>query len=303
MQRGRDFMPKPIERTDKQYWQGRSPLIAVLRSISTMLPGDYLKTAFYLNCIDRPRRALREGLFAFYRFDHVYSVLRQFKREIRGNASVLEFGTSDGYAFAKLLYATRYCGLEERIEVHTFDSFEGLPASTDSRDQEWVAGDNWVPGEFRGRYQALMEYCRDKRYRNSRIHRGYFEQTLDAQFLRSLEAHPPILIWIDCDYYTSTRVVFERLIDYIPNGCVIYFDELDNLNFGSRVTGEARIVHEINSGTFGDNIELVPDLQLSLRSRRIYRFIRVPPNRMLAYTPGENEGGRVRRRGDGSPLP
>jgi hypothetical protein len=95
----------------------------------------------------------------------------------------------------------------------------------------------------------------------------------------------------------------ERLIDYIPNGCVIYFDELDNLNFGSRLTGEARIVHETNSGTFGENIELVAEPRLSLHSRRIYRFLRLPPNRMLAFVPGENVSSRVRRRGDGSPLP
>ncbi len=296
-------MLKSTERTDKQYWQGRSPLITVLRSFSAVLPGEYLKTAFYLNCIDRPRRALREALFAFYRFDHVYAVLRQFQREVTGSASILEFGTSDGYAFAKLLYATRYLGLEERIEVHTFDSFEGMPESADVRDGEWVAGDNWVPGEFRGRYDELCEWCRDMGYQNSRIHRGYFEHTLDRQFLRCLEARPPILIWIDCDYYTSTRVVMERLIDHIPNGCVIYFDELDNLNFGSRLTGEARIVHEANSGMFGENIELVADPQLSLFSRRIYRFLRVPPNRMLTHLPGENVGSRVRRRGDGSPLP
>jgi hypothetical protein len=298
-----DFMWKPTERTDKHYWQRRSPLITVLRSFSALLPGEYLKTSFYLNCIDRPRRALREALFAFYRFDHVYAVLRHFRREIAGNASILEFGTSDGYAFAKLLYATRYLGLEERIEVHTFDSFEGMPASADARDAEWVAGDNWIPGEFRGRYDELYQWCREKGYRNSRIHRGYFEQTLDEQLLLSLEAHPPVLIWIDCDYYTSARVVIERLIDHIPNGCVIYFDELDNLNYGSRLTGEARIVYEIDSGTFGENVELVPDPQLSLHSRRIYRFVRVPPNRMLEYVHGENVSSRVRRRGDGSPLP
>lgn len=296
-------MSNPIEDNDKRYWQGRSPLIAALRWVSAVLPGEYLKTAFYLSCIDLPRRGLREALFAFYRFDHVYAVLRQFRREITEDASILEFGTSDGYAFAKLLYATRYLGLEERIEVHTFDSFEGMPATVDQRDREWVAGDNWAPGEFRGRYEELCRYCRDKGYRNSRIHRGYFEQTLDRAFLESLKARPPVLVWIDCDYYTSARVVIERLIDHLPNGCVVYFDEFDNLNFGSRLTGEARIVHEVNSGTFGENIELVADPQLSLHSRRIYRFFRIPPNRMLAYVRGENTSTRVRLRGDGSPLP
>lgn len=98
-------------------------------------------------------------------------------------------------------------------------------------------------------------------------------------------------------------MIFERLIDRIPNGCVIYFDDLDNLNYGSRVTGEARLVHEINHGTYGENIELVLDPVLSLSSRRIYRFFRLPPNRLFQSLGEANSGEHVRHFADGSPLP
>ncbi|MBV8740895.1 MAG: hypothetical protein JOZ12_03875, partial [Sinobacteraceae bacterium] len=111
----------------------RAPMVRVLHSIGRLLPGEYLKTAFYLNCIDRPRRLLRDMLFSFYRYDHVYAVLREFAEIPHGEFSVLEFGTSDGYSFIKLLYATRYLRLEKRITVHTFDSFEGMPESNDLR--------------------------------------------------------------------------------------------------------------------------------------------------------------------------
>jgi hypothetical protein len=281
----------------------RSPMIRLLKVCSAVLPGEYLKTAFYLNCVDLPRRALREALFAFYRYDHVYAILKEFRTHLAGRASVLEFGTSDGYSFAKLLYATRYLRLEDRIAVHTFDSFEGMPPPADDRDREWTSGDDWAPGEFKGRYEALRTWCEAKRYRNAHIHRGWFEQSVDGTFLAALREWPPILVWIDCDYYSSTRTVLERLIDRLPNGCVIYFDELDNLNFGSRLTGEARIVHEVNSGCFGADIELVPDPRLALNSRRIYRFFRVPPNGMIEFLHPENTGTRVHLRRDGSPLP
>ena len=65
-----------------------------------------------------------------------------------------------------------------------------------------------------------------------------------------------MLVWIDCDYYTSSRTVMERLLPYLPTGCVIYFDEPE-FNFSSRFTGEARLIHEINHGLLGDGIELV----------------------------------------------
>jgi Macrocin-O-methyltransferase (TylF) len=280
----------------------RPGMIRLLQGVARLLPGEYLKTAFYLNCIDRPRRMLRDALFAFYRYDHVYAVLREFAQLSSGRFSVLEFGTSDGYSFVKLLYATRYLGLERRVTVHTFDSFEGMPATSDLRDRNWWNGDDWAPGQFRGNYQALESYC-GQRYSNYVIHRGYFEDSIDAPFLASLAEQPPILIWVDCDYYSSARAVLTRLIDRIPNGAVIYFDEFDNLNFGSRLTGEARLVHEINSGLLGGNIELIPDWRLSLQSRRIYRFLKIPPNRLLFESELPNDTSQVRRRSDGSPLP
>lgn len=279
----------------------RPPMIRLLRGFSHLLPGEYLKTAFYLNCVDKPRRMLRDLLFSFYRYDHVYAVLREFA-EIPGKFSILEFGTSDGYSFVKLLYATRYLRLEDRVMVHTFDSFQGLPETADVRDRDFATGVDWAPGQFRGNYEALSEYCAG-RYSNYQIHRGYFEDSIDAPFLASLHDHPPILIWVDCDYYSSSKTILERLIDRIPNGAVVYFDEYDNLNFGSHLTGEARLVHEINSGLFGADIELVPDHRLSLQSRRLYRFMRIPPNRLVMDV-GDGQGDYwVRSRSDGSPLP
>jgi hypothetical protein len=112
-----------------------------------------------------------------------------------------------------------------------------------------------------------------------------------------------MLIWIDCDYYTSTRTVFERLLDYIPNGCVIYFDDFDDTNFGSRFTGEARLVHEINGGKFGDDIELVLDMKLSLDTKRIYRFVRFESDLRYELLNRENLQYRVHYRTNDSPLP
>lgn len=253
----------------------RSPVIRVLRLASRLLPGDYLKTAFYRNLIARPRKGLRLALDGFYRFEHVYDVLEEFKRGYRGTFSILEFGTAEGYAFTKLLYATRYLGMEDRVIVHGFDSFEGLPPAAGRPDLDLVTDDGWVEGEYRGSYEALDAYCR-RRYRNYRLHRGYFEDTLTDERLALLRTDLPILVWIDCDYYSSARTVIERLIPYLPTGCVVYFDDYD-FNFGSRFTGEARVVHEVNQGLFGDGIELILDQALSLRSRRVFRFVRYAP--------------------------
>jgi hypothetical protein len=289
---------------ERPYPIQRSPLRKTLAVMGILLPGDFLKTLFYLNAVERPRRMLRLALHTFYRIDHVYAVLREVKQRYRGSFSILEFGTSDGYAFTKMLYATRYLGMEDRVTVHAFDSFEGMPAPHGAGDRDLVTDNPFVEGEFRGRYADLAAYCA-ARYRNFRIHVGDFADSIDAAFLSSLESQPPVLVWIDCDYYSSARVVFERLLHHLPNGCVVYFDEYEQVNFGSRFTGEARLVHEINGGEFGDDVELVLDTRLSLDTQRIYRFIRREPNAKYELLEDQKDhfASAVHHRTNDSPLP
>lgn len=277
-----------------------SPLIKALRLLARIIPGDYLRTFIYLNFIERPRRLLRLALTTFYRMDHVYLVLREFANR-KGNFSILEFGTSDGYAFTKMLYAAKYLHLDDRVEVHTFDTFEGMPPSSDDRNRNLITQSQWLPGEFRGRYEDLGRYCTG-RYKNFHIHKGYFHETLTQPLLESLQSNRPILVWIDCDYYSSARTVLDRLIDYLPSGCVIYFDEYDNLNCGSRLTGEARLVYEINHGLYGTDIELVLDRKLSLDTKRVYRFVHF--GSAPGYETDSSEDSRyVHHRTNDSPLP
>lgn len=280
----------------------RSPLVTLLRYAGKLIPGDYLKTTAYLYGIAAPRRAVRAGLLNFYRVDLVYSVLREVKRQYAGRFSILEFGSHDGYAFTKMLYATKYLGMADRVVVHAFDSFEGMPESADRRDMDIVADRaTWSAGQFKGRYEALAEYCARK-YRNYGIHKGYFEDSLTPEVLEPLRAELPILVSIDCDYYSSARTVFERILPYLPSGCVMYFDDYELMNYGSRMTGEARLVHEVNAGEFGDGIELVFDPRLSFDTPRVYRFVRFEggPHYDLLHPPRLNPG---RRRLNDSALP
>ena len=274
--------------------------IRLLEIVGDLIPGERLKTSVYLKCIAGPRKLMRRSIGAFYRMDHIYDVCREFGQNYSGKFSILEFGVADGYAYTKKLYATRYLGLEDRIMVHGFDTFEGLPPPVDPADEGLVKGTDWSQGHYRGNLEELQRYC-DAKYRNFRLHKGLFEDTLTDEVLSSLDEYKPILIWIDCDYYTSTRQIFERLLPHIPTGCVVYFDDL-YYNFGSRFTGEMRALREINDGAFGDGVELVLDPELSWDFNSVYRFINVD---------GKSRHTRldlptadpVRRRRDDSPFP
>lgn len=272
-------MPQHDGQTGINRFGDKSLLMTGLRMTGKLLPGDYARTFIYLNFIHKPRLTLRRLVGAFYRMDHVYTVITEFTRNYRGPFSILEFGVGDGYAFTKKAYATRYLGVEDDVICHGFDSFEGLPATDDPRDAASVSGADWKTGQYRGRYGELRSYV-DEKYRNCKLHRGLFDDTLTPEFLDTLHTYKPILVWIDCDYYTSARIVLERLLPHLPSGCVVYFDEYE-FNFGSRFTGEARIVHEINSGELGSGIELVLDKELSWDLSRCYRFVREQPTNVF----------------------
>ncbi|NQU39095.1 MAG: class I SAM-dependent methyltransferase [Lentisphaerae bacterium] len=280
----------------------RSPLITVLRWTSYLLPGDFLKTFFYLHCVAAPRRILHKLTSSFYRMDPLYQVLSEFKRDFNGPFSILEFGTASGYSSAKMLYATRYLHMEDDVVIHAFDSFQGLPPVPGKEDKGIVSSD-WQEGQYRGDYERLCAYVESKGYKNHRIHKGYFEETLTPELLEEIKPTRPIFVWVDCDYYEGTRHLFEWLLPILPSGCVFYFDDFE-FNYGSRLTGEARLVHEVNQGAFGDNVELMHDRSLSLDSDRVYRFMRLADDQVrYDRKPSPAWEGTPRPIGNGSPLP
>lgn len=138
----------------------------------------------------KPRKLLRRAATGFYRIDHVYEVLPEFAQEVEGPLSVLEFGTAQGYASAKILSAIRHLGLEDRITFHGFDSFEGLPEAANPEDRG-LRGNDWIKGSYRASLARIEAYCAEKGYRNARFHAGYFEETLTPELIEELRAAPP----------------------------------------------------------------------------------------------------------------
>lgn len=298
---------KTSEKTGEKSTRHRSAFtrvpasVVLLGLLSRLLPNDFLRTFVFLNLVAKPRRFFRTLINSFYRMEHIYTVLGEFSKSYKGQFSVLEFGVASGYTFTKMLYATHYLKVSNRFTVHGFDSFEGMHKTDVREDKDIVTDDNWVVGQFKSSKEELESYCGSK-YSNFELHKGMFDDTLTPALLEKFEREPPVLVWIDCDYYSSARSVMEKLIPVLPNGCVIYFDEPE-FNYGSRFTGETRLIHEINSGVLGDQIELVLDPELSLNTRRIYRFINAAQDARLEPYRKINHREFGRKRGNDSPLP
>ena len=97
-----------------------------------------------------------------------------------------------------------------KVEVHGFDSFEGLP-------------EDWKQGHEKGAF-ALASLPEVQP--NARLHKGWFEDTIPA--FREQHPGPVAFLHLDADLYSSTRTVFESLGDAIVAGTVIAFDEFFN---------------------------------------------------------------------------
>jgi len=95
-------------------------------------------------------------------------------------------------------------------QFYLFDSFQGLPEDWALSDDNIRPGDSWA--------------CEPPTFDDERliIVPGWFDDTLPHAPM----AGPLSLLHIDCDVYSSTKTVLERLDEQIVTGTVILFDEL-----------------------------------------------------------------------------
>jgi len=121
----------------------------------------------------------------------------------------MEFGVFEG---ASLRYwSARLTNPES--ELHGFDSFEGLPETFDSA---------YPMGRFdRG---GKPPHIDDPRVS---FHVGWFETTVPGFVVPEGKR---LVITLDADLYSSTRLVLDSLDKYIVEGTLVYFDELSRVD-------------------------------------------------------------------------
>lgn len=165
---------------------------------------------------------------------------------------IAEFGVAKGEGFRQLVVLTMHYCATYKLPIprfYGFDTFEGLPASDDPSDVgTWSAGD--YPGDEAALSQLLQGTGASDRIQ---LMKGLFSQTLPT----TSADFAPDFILVDCDYYTSTRDIFDFLKDRLESGTIVYFDDLGT-NFFNPHLGEERVIHEVNNGHFGPGYYLHP---------------------------------------------
>ena len=189
--------------------------------------------------------------------------------------SLLEFGVASGDRFVRLLHFRDYWAkkmdIKSRIICVGFDTFEVLP---DARPQDVAV--SWKGGDYLGDMEDLQRFL-VPRFGDFLLAKGLFSDTLEKK-KSLLKEFPPIFVSFDCDYYSSTMDVLERIVpELTPHGCLFYFDDV-NLNYWSDKSGQMRAIAEVNAGMFGPHIQLVEypmtlETGLIQHYKRFYRLV------------------------------
>jgi len=137
---------------------------------------------------------------------HKWITTTQLDSDLLSRGTVLEFGVATGRTL------NQFAHWLPNKPVHGFDGFEGLP-------EDWTS-------RMRKGFFARSNLPRVRK--NCQLWVGWFDQTLPG-FKEKVQLTRPIaLLHVDCDLYSSTVTVLNKLKDNIVPGTVIVFDEYIN---------------------------------------------------------------------------
>lgn len=169
-----------------------------------------------------------------------------FLRSVQCVGPIVEFGTCTGFTARTICDLMNSRNFDQHL--YMYDSFEGLPETTGTPDEiSYEVKDNKV---WHHKAMAVPEKYEEKIWDalikvrpTEKLHmvKGYFDTTLD----NGLPREKCSLIHIDCDIYTSTRYVLDKLAekDLYQDGCVVMFDDW-NCNRANPNMGERRALRE-----------------------------------------------------------
>lgn len=131
-----------------------------------------------------------------------------------------EFGSWGGQTFALAYAESRRHGHAARLWA--FDSFEGLPEPREGRDEH----PEWRRGKMATKLDEFHAICAANGIPRDvyEVVPGFYEDTLPTRAPSEAPANIA-LAYVDCDLYTSTKIVLEFLAPRLKHGMIVAFDD------------------------------------------------------------------------------
>jgi len=103
-----------------------------------------------------------------------------------------------------------------------FDSFEGLPDIPEiDRNPMWEKGMSATTEE---ELTVITESAGMPRNRLITV-KGFYDQSLESGIAKKLLPEKAVVVYVDCDLYTSTVPVLKFIKDFLQPGTIIVFDD------------------------------------------------------------------------------
>lgn len=190
--------------------------------------------------------------------------------------SYYEFGVGGGGTLRAFLDAFRdfertVGPVAEPFRVFAFDSFRGLPEPRSNRD----AHPGWKAGSFAYSLEEVTRAIDRECARTPRVElrfiAGFYEESLTPALREELAVHPPSIVMVDVDFYSSTRTVLEWLRPMLRAGTTFYFDDVWGYR-GDPEKGELAAIREFNARREGTLVNYPVAAGMNLVSPR-YVFL------------------------------
>jgi O-methyltransferase len=156
------------------------------------------------------------------RFGHRGMLSQAFEFKVINNVpgDYFEFGLWRGANFL-IAHQMKHRFQINEMNLLGFDSFEGLPEIDDYRDNTWRKG--WYSCS-QDEFRRIMHRrgVRDDEYK---LFPGYYDRSLNVDLHNILADCKAAIVYVDCDLYTSTRLVLDFMRPYLINGTIVCFDD------------------------------------------------------------------------------
>jgi hypothetical protein len=154
------------------------------------------------------------------------TALLKVPRSVPG--SVVECGTFKGGSAASLSLICELC--DRKLEI--FDSFEGLPAPSESDAEHKLVGKQTIHSYEQGAYRGTLAEVESNIAKHGYIaackfNPGFFDQTLPAF------ASPCVLIFADVDLTASLGTCLRYLWPLLREGCAFFTHEAQQLEISA----------------------------------------------------------------------
>lgn len=170
-------------------------------------------------------------------FADCIKILQDLKGEDIGD--YLEFGVFNGSSMGSAYLTAKKFNLES-MRFLGFDAYKGLPQGTDDEHdvlQKWFYACSF----------EQMKACLKKRDIDPkdilRVN-GWYHETLNQETIEKYDMQKIGIVFIDCDTYTSSKVVLDFLAPLITEPVIFCFDDWKLYDMDIKETGEYKSFNE-----------------------------------------------------------